>query len=282
MRAIAGMLVVLAALAVARSAPAAPTTYGVAGTKACLAKKGVQLQSGSTGSLGGLTAAQKSESLIGTLPVGSAPNILYLAIGHDAPGAVALRAVLKKGIVPNPTAGNSWSGQKSNAAWIVVSLGGAPPPAAAHTLVLSCLTRGTTPPTGKPTSPARYSRDQVALCLGATNKASVLSAQDIASVGSLVLGKIPPRFVPHLIFAYTSTQPNTKDGFGILMLFGSSHADALALRAQLNSALGGKLLGPSALWLDSKKNVAWASFRIHGTTTQGIASGKRLVLGCLP
>jgi hypothetical protein len=278
MRAIAGMLVVLAALAVARSAPAA---YGVAGTKACLAGKGVQFQSASTGSLAGLTAAQKSESLIGTLPVGSSPNMLYLAIGHDAAGAVALRAVLKKGIVPNPTAGNSWSGQKSNAAWIVVSLGGAPPPAAAHALVLSCLTRGT-PPTGKATSPARYSGDQVALCLGATNKAGVLSAKDIASVGSLILGKIPSRFVPHLIFAYTSTHPNTKDGFGILMLFGSSHAGALALRAQLNSALGGKLLGPSALWLDSKKNVAWASFRTHGTTAQGIASGKRLVLGCLP
>ncbi len=281
MRAVAATLVVLAALAGARSAPATSASYGVTVTKACLVRKGVQLQSAYTGSLAKLTAAQKSESLVGTLPVGSEPNMLYLAIGHDSAAATSLRAVMKKGIVPDPTAQNSWSGRQANAAWIVVSLGGTPPPASAHALVLSCLTKGA-PPTGKPASPARYTRDQVALCLGATNQASVLSAKDIASLGPLVLGKIPSRFVSHLIFAYTATSSNAKDGFGLLMLFGSSHANALSLRSQLSSALGGKLLGSSALWVGAKKNVAWSSFRIHGTTAQGIASGKRLVLGCLP
>jgi hypothetical protein len=281
MRSIAAAVVVIAALVGVGSATATSTEYSLTKTRACLVKKGVQLQSAYTGSLAGLTAAQKSESLIGTLPVGSEPCMLYLAIAHGRATALALRAVLEKGIVPNPTAQNSWKAGSSNAAWIVVSLGGTPPGAAARTLVSSCLTKGA-PPTGKPVSPARYSRDRVALCLGAGNKASVLSAEDIASVGPLLVGKIPSRFVPHLIFAYTSTSSNAKDGFGVVMLFGSSHASAMSLRAQLNAALGGKLLGPTALWMGSKKNVAWSAFRIHGTTAQGIASGKRLVLGCLP
>jgi hypothetical protein len=281
MRAIVATLVVAAALGSAEAAPAASADYSMTGTKACLVRKGVLLQSAYTGSLARLTAAQKSQSLIGTLPVGSEPSMLYLAVAHDRTAALALRAVLEKGIVPNPTAQNSWKADKSNAAWIVVSLGGTPPGAAARKLVASCLTKGAAP-TGKPVSPSSYSRSQVALCLGAGNKASVMSAKDIASVGPLLVGTIPSRFVPHLIFAYTATTPDAKDGFGILMLFGSSHGNALGLRSQLNAALGGKLLGSSALWTGSKKNVAWSAFRIHGTTAQGIAAGKRLVLGCLP
>ena len=67
----------------------------------------------------------------------------------------------------------------------------------------------------------------------------------------------------------------------VFALFGKSQADALALRAQLDKALGGKVLGP-AIWTGSKKNVAWAASRIGGTTPAGIASGKRTLLSCLP
>jgi hypothetical protein len=282
MRAVLATLAVVAVvLTGVGSASARPVTYSLAATKACLVKKGVQLQSGYTGNLATLTPAQRSESLIGTLPTGNAPTFLYLAIGRSSADALAPRGVLKTDILPNPTAANSWTGAKANAAWIVVSLGGSPPGPAAHTLLLSCLTEGA-PPTGKPPQVASYSRDQVALCMAANGRASVLSGKGIAATSKLLLGRtIPPRLVPHLLLAFTSTSAQAKDGLRLFVLFGKTRAEALALRSQLDVALGRKLLA-SSVWNDSRKNVAWAAQRISGTTKAGIASGKRTLLSCLP
>src|SRR5262245_63232292 len=106
------------------SASAVPVTYSLTATKGCLAKKGAQFQSSSTGAQANLPPAQRSESAVGTLPVGNEPLFLYLAIARKPSESVAIRNALRKSIVPNPTAGNSWSGEKANAAWIVASLGG--------------------------------------------------------------------------------------------------------------------------------------------------------------
>ena len=269
--------VALVGVAGAYSASAAPFTYNLAATKACLSKKGAQFQSASTGAQAKLRPAQRSESAVGTLPAGNEPLFLYLAIARKPADAVAIRNALKKSIVPNPTAANSWSGEKANAAWTVVSLGGAPPPAAAHKLLLSCLTKGR--PSG---TPATYDKDEVALCMQAEGRAAILSAKDVASTSNLLLGRtIPSRFVPHLLFGFTSTSASAKDGLRLFALFGKTHADALSLRTRLDRALGGLVLGPRTIWAGSKKNVAWAAQRINGTTRAGIASGKQTLLSCL-
>jgi hypothetical protein len=116
----------------------------------------------------------------------------------------------------------------------------------------------------------------------ADGRASILSAKDVADTSKLLLGKrIPSRFVPHLLFGFTATSASAKDGLRLFALFGKSHADALALRAQLDKALGGVVLG-RAVWEGSKKNVAWAASKLPGTTRAGIASGKRTLFSCLP
>src|SRR5262249_15407577 len=112
---------------------------------------------------------------------------------------------------------------------------------------------------------------------------SILSAKDLASTSKILVGRpIPSRFVPHLLFGFTSTSASAKDGLRLFELSGKTHAHALTLRAQLDRALGGLVLGPRTIWAGSKKNVAWAAQRINGTTKAGIASGKRTLLSCLP
>lgn len=266
------------ALLAGHVALAGGVTYAVAGTKACLARKGTQFESPNTGVLADMTPRQRAESLVGVLPGGNAPTFLYLAIGHDRTDALAVRGVLKKSIAfPQ----NAWSDVKANAAWIVVSIVGEAPSSRIRTLVLSCLTKGA-PPSGRAPVVSHYVESDVALCMQKNGRAAILSATDIATTAKLLLGRaIPARFVPHLLFGFTSTTAQTKDGLRVFALFGKSHSDALLLRAQLDKALGGKVLGP-AIWTGSKKNVAWAASKIRGTTPAGIASGKQTLLSCLP
>jgi hypothetical protein len=266
-------VVLLAALGLlAATASAGTTTYSLTATKACLVKKGTQVQSPQTGAQASLPPSQRVESLVGTLPVGSEPLFLYLAIGRNRSEAVSVRNALKKTIVPNPTAGNSWSGEQANAAWIVVSIAGTSPGASARKLVLSCLTKGK-----PPTSPASYDKQEVALCIQAKGRAAVVTP----AAAKLLGWRIPPKLAPHLLFAFTSTSAQTKDGLRLFALFGKTRTDAVSLRSELDRALGGAVLG-QALWTGSKKNVAWAASRIRGTTSAGIASGKRTLLSCLP
>ena len=144
------------------------------------------------------------------------------------------------------------------------------------TLILACLTKGA-PPSGKAPVVLRYVKNDIALCMQKDGRAAVPSAQEMVQFG----WAIPSRFVPHLLFAFTSTSASTKDGLRLFVLFGKSHGDAISLRSQLDKALGGQVLGP-AIWTGSRKNVAWAASRIGGTTPAGIASGRRTLLSCLP
>jgi hypothetical protein len=261
------------AAAVACVASAGTTTYSLTATKACLVKRGTQVQSPQTGAQAELPPAERQESLVGTLPVGTEPLFLYLAIGRSRAEALAIRTALKKTVVPNPSSGNSWAGEEANAAWIVVSIAGGSPGAAARKLVLSCLKLGSPP--GPPRS---YARSDVALCIQGHGRAFVVSTSEEKLLGL----SIPPKLAPHLLLAFTSTSASTKDGLRLFVLFGKTHADALSLRSQLDRALGGGLHGSRAVWSGSKKNVAWSSQRLHGTTAAGIASTKRTLLSCLP
>jgi hypothetical protein len=254
------------------SASAGAATYNLSATKICLAKKGTQFQSPQTGAQATLPAAQRLESLVGTLPAGSEPLFLYMSIARSRREAIAIRSALKKTIVPNPTSGNSWSGAKENAAWIIVSITGASPGAVAHKLVLACLKQGK-----PPSAPASYDKQDVALCIQAKNRAVVVPTSSMP-----LLVSIPSKLAPHLLFAFTGTTEATKDGLRLFLLFGKTHADALSLRSQLDKALGGSLHGQRAVWTGSKKNVAWSTQRLPGTTAAGIAATKQTLLSCLP
>jgi hypothetical protein len=264
------LFVATVVLAFAATASATTTTYGLTATKACLVKNGTQVQSPQTGAQATLPPAQRLESVVDTLPVGSEPLFLYLAIARSPSEAVRVRNALKKTIVPNPTPGNSWSGEKANAAWIVVSIAGTSPGAAARKLVLACLTKGK-----PPGSPASYVKSDVSLCIQAKGRATAVSAAEEKLFGL----RIPPKLAPHLLFAFTSTSASTKNGLALFVLFGKTTAEGLSLRSQLDRAIG---FGPHTVWTGSKKNVAWTSWRLHGTTAAGVASTKRTLLSCLP
>jgi len=231
-------------------------------------KKGTQVQSPQTGAQAELPPAERVESLVGTLPTGTEPLFLYLAIARTRAGAVAVRTALEKTIVPNPTSANSWSGAQANAAWIVVSIAGGSPGAEARKLVLSCLKLG-----NPPAPPRSYARGDVALCIQGHGRAAVVSASQLGL-------PIPPMLAPHLLIAFTSTSASTKNGLALFVLFGKTNAEAISLRSQLDRAIGHGL--HRAAWSGSKKNVAWSSQRLHGTTAAGIASTKRTLLSCLP
>ena len=269
----------IAALAAAATVAARPGTFGVAQTKACLMRRGASFQA--PGTANGLTAAQQSETLVGTLPAGGAPAFLYLAIGRDAADAIAIRSRLLKQIVPVPSAANSRSASEANAAWVIVSLAGARPPAALESLVASCLVTGAAP-TGVAPSPARYVPATISLCLQANGRATAIPASDLRSTrvsGALFGRSVPAAILPRLLVVYTSTTPATTDGIGLLILFGRSRADALRLRSRLLSSL--HLAAHAGTWLGAKRNVAWYGFHSRHTTAAGAAEGRQTLLSCL-
>jgi hypothetical protein len=263
------------ALVAAVAASANPTTYSLTASKSCLTKKGATFEPTTPGAPRyGLTTAQDSETLVSTLPNGSTPAFLYLAIAPTGAQAQAILNVVRKSMTPNPTSSNSWSGTQGNAAWTVLTLS-TKPSASVHALVLSCLIPGAAP-TGAAPSPQAYSMTDVSTCLAARGEGT-MPGSVLAKASAYTFGHpLPASLVPHVLFAVTATTPNGADGLGVLLLFG---ANATALRTQLEQALH---LATPGLWEGAKKNAAWYAYGLPHATAKGIAAGKAAVLACLP
>lgn len=267
----------LVAAVAAESVNARSTSFGLAATKTCLTRKGLTPTSNPSYPPA-MTRAQESETVLGTLPAGASPAFLFLVIGRNANDAAAIRTKLRSTMIPPPTSANSWSSARDNAAWTLVMLSGSTPPASVRSVLTSCLTTGT-PPTGKaPALAAKYTRSGLTLCLEQHGAA--------VSVGTLLQGlsrklfgySISSKLLPYAMLVETSTSPNTVDGLGIFVLVGSSGPNAIRLRTTLEHEM--HLSSSNAVWRGSRKNVAWTASRHNGTTAAGIASGKKLLLGC--
>jgi hypothetical protein len=279
-RSFALALVVVAAGTAATTVGARSSAFGLAPTKACLAKKGATFQTYPQ-PLPGLTAGEQSETMIGTLPAGGAPVFFYLVIGRNATQAQAILEKLRNSMAQAPTKANSSSGASQNAAWTMISILGAPPTAAVRTALTGCLKTGTAP-TGAPTSPARYVRGTVGACLaGNGQSADVVTDSQEAFVAKFLFKYpllVPLR--PHTLIAITHTNANAKDGLTLILVFGSSPSNAADLRAKVRAAL--HLKSGLTAWSGSKKNVAWDGFREINASPTGFAHAKRLLSGCLP
>src|SRR6185503_4262963 len=126
MRILALAVVVVVAGAAATTVGARSSAFGLAPTKACLARKGAAFQQYPQ-PLPGLTAGEQSETMIGTLPAGGAPVFFYLVIGRNATQAQATLKTLRNAMAQAPTKANSSSGTSQTAAWTMISILGAPP-----------------------------------------------------------------------------------------------------------------------------------------------------------
>ena len=277
----AAVSLVLAGAAGVAEVSARPASYGVDATRSCLVKRGAELQTPAVGgAVDRLSPGQRAETLVGTLPAGNVPAFLYLVVGRNAADALALRKVLARSAVPNPTAANSWSGVKQNAAWVVVSVTGSAPSSAVHAVVLACLTSGAPPTGAAPPPPTHYARGTVSQCLETGGHATVVTGAELKVTAKRIFGAaIPADLAPNVLLAYTSTGSSLADGLGLFLVFGKTPAQAIQLRQQLEGALG--LRAGATSWSDARKNLAWYAFHVRGTTAAGVTAGKKTLLGCL-
>ena len=75
--------------------------------------------------------------------------------------------------------------------------------------------------------------------------------------------------LPHTLLVYTATNPNTRDGIGIFIVFAHNGSGAIVQRAALERALRLSRNAMSGL----KKNAAWVAFRLKPTTAAGRKAG---------
>jgi hypothetical protein len=261
-------------LVVASSSSAHSSAYGVAPTRACLHKQGATFNAITPGVVhSGLTAAQQAELSTGTLPGSGAPVFFFLVVGRDGKDAAAVLKVLR----PDFPIGTRWSGTKQNAAWALISITG-PVPEKVKTTFLSCLRVGA-PPTGVAPSPATYTTAAVGACLAALSNGAVVRPADLKHYVPLVFaGKsVPPRVLPHTLLVYTATNPSSRDGIGIFLVFGRNGSEAIGLRGALEHAIH---LGRTAT-RGRKKNAAWVAFRLKPTTDAGRTAGLKALATCL-
>jgi len=174
------------------------------------------------------------------------PAFVYLVVGRNAGDALALRKVLARSAVPNPTAANSWSSPT----------GADPPP------------------------PTHYVRGTVSHCLEAGGHATVVADAELKVTVKRIFGAaVPADVAPNVLLAYTSTSPRLADGLGLFLVFGKTPAQAIQLCQQLEAALG--LRAGATSWSDARKNLAWYAFQVRGTTAAGMTAGKNTPFGRL-
>ena len=218
MRTLALALVVVVAGAAAATVGARSSAFGLAPTKACLAKEGATFQTYPQ-PLPGLTAGEQSETMIGTLPAGGAPVFFYLVIGRNSTQAQAILKKLRNSMAQAPTKANSTSGTSQNAAWTMISILGAPPAAAVRSALTGCLKTGTAP-SGFPPSPARYTRATVSSCLAGNGQTADIVAAPQEALMSRVMFRytLPVTLRSPTLIAITHTHTDTRDGLVMLVI----------------------------------------------------------------
>ncbi len=265
---------VTAMLVAASIGSAHPSAYGVPQTSACLHKHGATFNAITPGVVhSGLTAAQQAEIRSGTLPGSGAPVFFFLAVGRNAKEAAAVLKVLR----PDFPIGTRWSSAQENAAWTLISITG-PVERKVKATFLSCLRTGA-PPTGVAPSPAKYTTAAVGSCLAALSNGAVVRPADLKHYVPLVFRgrSVPPAVLPHTLLVYTATNPSSRDGIGIFLVFGRTGHEAIVMRSALDQALGLARTATRGL----KKNAAWTAFRLEPTTEAGRKAGLQALATCL-
>jgi hypothetical protein len=265
---------VVAALAAASIGSAGSTAFGVPQTRACLQRQGATFNAITPGvAHSGLTAAQQAEVLSGTLPAGGSPVFFFLVVGRNASDAAAVLKVLRSDF----PIGTRWSSAKGNAAWALTSITG-PVGSKIKSTFLSCLRVGA-PPTGVAPSPSSYTMAAVGSCLAALSNGAVVRPADLKHYVPLVFAgmSVPASVLPHTLLVYTATNPSSRDGVGIFIVFGRHGSDAAVMRGALERALGIHRVTSRGL----KKNAAWVAFRLKPTTSAGRKAGLNALSTCL-
>jgi hypothetical protein len=258
------LVVVSICVGVSRVA-AATSAYGVAPTKSCLSKKGATFGAGFEAGLSGLSSAQRQKALAGVVGAGS-PAFLYLVLGSSPGEAATIRARIEKALPRTPTAANSRSGTKGNAAWVIESSGGKRPSAKLQALVVGCLRTGTVPK-GEPL----LTRTAFLACMGAAG-----GTPDDATGLNLLWPQIPADIRASMVAEFV---PGLKSQVGIeaFVLFGSDQAASVALLGRLQALLpyAGETTGHG-------RGVAWLTLpEGRDVTAAEAADGRRIFLSCV-
>jgi hypothetical protein len=255
----------------AGSASARIAGYGPAPSRACLAARGAFINALGDPATATLTAAERRNVVSAVVsPKGaSSPLFLYLAFGRDAASARSLVARVGRHLLAPPTAANSVSGSKLNAAWLIESSVGAHPPASATSLVTGCLRAGSLAD-GAPPLTLRSVTD----CMTAHDGAPL-----DRKTRSRLLPPLPPTIVSHLAAAIVPGD-NTGSGQGVFafVLIGRDRRDSAALRDKLAALLRETRPVQSSGFAH---NAAWLTTPTpHATRTQ-LKNAQRIFEGCL-
>jgi hypothetical protein len=247
------------------AALATPSGFSLAATRTCLMHQGAVFGSAVDPAVTALPAADRRRVLAGVLPPGT--TNLILVAGNNSTDAVALRNHLAAKLEFKPTASNSRSAQVGNAAWFVESLGGRPS-VAVMGAVRACLKTGPASPPGPITLSA------LSGCFGA-HGAYVLSRRD----RNMLFPAIPAKLDPYLLIANVpGDNSGSSQGIFGFVLVGKTLRQSLALRAELVTALSGRLAGHTS---GQTRGTAWLTIPTGRASTTQINAARRVFNDCL-